>query len=169
MTTETRTIALRRHEFRSSKPFDDVLTAVRSGLGRPDFAALTAELAACEDWDRYRRMVGGQAGSSGLMIFLELDLGDVVRRDPDTSPARAVRIIAGNPVTMESMVRTTPGAGAFAPVTILLFERDGFTVLRYDTIVSAVGDEWTDQARSVGEHLDRDVLDLLDSAAHSTV
>jgi uncharacterized protein (DUF302 family) len=165
MPTDTRTIALRRHEFRTSTPFDDVLAAVRSGLGRPDFAALTAELAEVEDWDRYRRMVGEQSGSSGLMIFLELDLGDVVRRDPDAAAARAVRIIAGNPVTMESMVRTTAGAGAFAPVTILLFERDGLTVLRYDTIVSAVGDEWTEEALSVGEQLDRDVLDLLDSAA----
>jgi uncharacterized protein (DUF302 family) len=161
----TTTVAVERHELVSRRPFDDVLAAVDAGLGHPDFAALTAGLAETNDWDRYRELVAAEAGTSGLMVFLRLDLGAVVAVDPDAHPFRAVRIIAGNPVTMESMVRSTPGAGAFAPVTLLLFEAADGVHLRYDTVTSAVGDGWDPAAKARAADLDAAVLTLLRSAA----
>lgn len=159
-----RTVALQRSETVSDRPFDDVLAGVEAGLGHPDLAALDRRLAATGDWDEYRALVAAEAGSAGLMVFLQLDLGGVVAADPGASPFRAVRVIAGNPVTMESMVRTTPQAGAFAPVTILLFERpDGVHVV-YDTIESAVGDAWAPDALQHGRDLDAAVLTLIGSA-----
>lgn len=157
-------VAVERHDLISARPFDDVLATVCSGLGRPDFPALVARLETVEDWDTYRAAVDTEAGSSGLMVFLELDLGAVVGRDPDAPHFRAVRIIAGNPVTMELMVRSTPQAGAAAPVTLLMFERPDGVHLRYDTAASLAGPELTAEATTVAHALDRAVLSLLRAA-----
>jgi uncharacterized protein (DUF302 family) len=157
-------VALERHELVSDKPFDDVLAAVHSGLGRPNFGEFEEHLAHLTDWDTFKTAVADQAGSSGLLVFLELDLGSVVDRDPDAVGFRAVRVIAGNPVTMESMVRTSPAAGAFAPVTILIFERDDGVHLRYDTLMSGTDGELTDEAREHASALDNAVLALLQAA-----
>jgi uncharacterized protein (DUF302 family) len=161
----TSTVALERHEVISDKPFDDVLAAVRSGLGRVDFGAFQRRLASINDWKAFQAAVAEQAGTSGLMVFLELDLGSVVDRDPEAHGYRVVRVIAGNPVTMESMVRTSPAAGAFAPVTMLIFERDDGVHLRYDTLTSAADGELSSDARQHAEALDAAVLSLLHAAA----
>jgi uncharacterized protein (DUF302 family) len=165
VTAPVRTVPVERHEFLSAKPFDEVLAAVRAGLGHPDFAALEPRLASETDWDSYQATVAAETGTSGLMVFLELDLGGVVMRDPAGNRFREVRIIAGNPVTMSSLARTTPEAGAFAPVTILLFERPDAVHLRYDTLYSSVGDELDVDARAQAKHLDDSVLSLLAGAA----
>jgi hypothetical protein len=88
-----------------------------------------------------------------------------VQRDPDAFAYRVVRVIAGNPVTMESMVRTSPAAGAFAPVTILIFERDDGVHLRYDTLTSAAAGQLSAEALVHAEMLDAAVLSLLRAAA----
>jgi len=158
-------VALERHEFITARPFHEVLSTVRAGLGRPDFAALARRLASLTDWDEFQREVAAEAGSSGLMIFMELDLGSVTTLDPETHGFRATRIVAGNPVTMESMLRTTPGAGSFAPVTLLLFESTDGVHLRYDTMSSAVASELTEDSLPRACALDTAVLGLLREAA----
>ncbi len=165
VTAQTATIALERHEFISDKDFDEVLAALHAGLGRPDFGAFNRQLARLDDWESFKRAVAKQAGSSGLLIFLELDLGSVVARDPEAQHYRIVRIIAGNHVTMESMVRTTPGAGAFAPVTLLIYERDDGVHLRYDALTSAVHGELSVEAYRHAQDLDASVLTLLRASA----
>ena len=165
MTDNVRTVLVERHEFLSTRSFDEVLAAVHAGLGHPDFAALVHRLALETDWDSYQSAVAAETGTSGLMVFLELDLGGVVMRDPAGNRLREVRIIAGNPVTMSSLVRTSPEAGAFAPVTILVFERPDAVHLRYDTLYSSVGDDLDVEARARAKHLDESVLSLLAGAA----
>jgi uncharacterized protein (DUF302 family) len=157
-------VSLERIEFVSSRPFKSVLDAVHAGLGRPDFAAFAGRIARLADWDEFRRAVAAEAGPSGLMVFLELDLGGVVGKDPEATPFREVRIIAGNPVTMESMVRTSPAAGAFAPVTILLFEAADGIHLRYDTLTSAVRGDLSAEAAEHARDLDDSVIALLSAA-----
>ncbi len=158
------TVGLQRHEFVSGAAFDTVRRKIHAGLGHPDFATLQRRLETRTDWASFTELVHENVGESGLMVFLELDLGAVVARIPDTAAYRAVRIIAGNPVTMASMTRTTPAAGAFAPITILVFEAGDGVHCRYDTMVSATSGEITDEARQVAERLDRSVLDLLAAA-----
>ena len=159
------TVALDRHEYVSTAGFDEIHAAVLAGLGRPDFAAFVERIDAIGNWDDFKAAVEAQAGSSGLLVFLELDIGSVIVRDPAAAAYRSVRIIAGNPVTMESMTRTTPGAAAFAPVTILVFEAADGVHLRYDTITSAEGGELSAEAAAIAQHLDEAVLTLLADAA----
>jgi hypothetical protein len=63
------------------------------------------------------------------MRFMELDLDVAFTLDPDADWHRLVQPMAANPVTMRQMTRHVPGAGSYAPVTILVQETiDGRTV-----------------------------------------
>jgi uncharacterized protein (DUF302 family) len=100
-----------------------------------------------------------------LIEFLSLDLGGVLAiRDPDRS-RRMLRIIAGNPVTMSKMTATAPDAGSYAPVTILVMERDGGVTLSYDRVASAIAPYAGQEASAVAQGLDDAVLTLLRDAA----
>jgi uncharacterized protein (DUF302 family) len=162
------TVALERTEFVSRRTFDQTLAGIRVGLGHPRFGEFSERVGAIDDWDEFRLAVEAEAGSSGLIVFLELDLGSVIARDPEATGYKIVRIITGNPVTMESMTRTTPGIGALAPVTILVFEAEDGVHVRYDTITSAIGTEISESASIVARQLDAAVLSLLAAAVDGT-
>jgi uncharacterized protein (DUF302 family) len=160
------TVPIQRVTVRSDRPFDDVVAAVYAGLGRTDdFAGLNRQSLAARDRDEFDAVIEPVAGSSGLIEFLSLDLGGVLAiRDPDRS-RRMLRIIAGNPVTMSKMTATVPDAGSYAPVTILVAERDAGVTLSYDRVASAIAPYAGQEASSVAEALDDAVLTLLRDAA----
>jgi uncharacterized protein (DUF302 family) len=160
----TSTIAVQRHDLVSSAPFDAVLRDVLAGLGRPDFPKFVEHLASIGPWPEYRDAVEAEAGSAGLMVFLQLDVGAVVTRNPEEPSYRSVRLIAGNPVTMSGMAGTAPVAAAFAPVTILVYEAADGVHLVYDTMTSSVPD-LAGHAADTARGLDAEVLGLLRSAA----
>ena len=160
------TVPIQRVTVTSERPFDDVVAAVYAGLGRPhDFAGLNRQSLAARDRDEFDAVIEPVAGSSGLIEFLSLDLGGVLAiRDPDRS-RRMLRIIAGNQVTMSKMTATVPDAGSYAPVTILVAERDAGVTLSYDRVASAIAPYAGQEASSVAEALDDAVLTLLRDAA----
>jgi uncharacterized protein (DUF302 family) len=160
------TVPIQRVTVRSDRPFDDVVAAVYAGLGRTDdFAGLNRQSLAARDRDEFDAVIEPVAGSSGLIEFLSLDLGGVLAiRDPDRS-RRMLRIIAGNPVTMSKMTATVPDAGSYAPVTVLVAERDAGVTLSYDRVASAIAPYAGQEASSVAEALDDAVLTLLRDAA----
>lgn len=164
MTESVWTVPLERHEFVTQSAFADVLERIHGGLGHPDLADLQRLLAMHTDWDTFAAAIQEDVGTSGLMVFLELDLGGVLTRKSPSESYRAVRVIAGNPVTMAAMTRTTPAAGAFAPITVLIFEAHDGVHCRYDTMVSATTGELTNDALVVAKRLDESVLTLLAAA-----
>jgi len=99
------------------------------------------------------------------MQFLLLNLDGALTLDPQASDwagCRLVRLIAGNPVTMGEMTRHVPGAGSYAPVTILIQQMpDGRTRVAYDTVASAIAPHHDAAASEVAQRLDTEVLDLL--------
>jgi hypothetical protein len=160
------TIPVRRVTVRSDRPFDDVVAAVYAGLGTVEhFDGLVRKWSAATDREQFDALIEPVAGSSGLIEFLTLDLGAVLAiRDPDRSH-RMLRIIAGNPVTMSQMTATVPDAGSYAPVTILVMERDDAVTLSYDRVASAIAPYAGQQASAVAAGLDVAVLTLLRDAA----
>jgi uncharacterized protein (DUF302 family) len=160
------TVAVQRVTVRSERPFDDVVAAIYSGLGMVEhFDGLVRRWSAATSRDQFDALIEPVAGSSGLIEFLALDLGAVLSiRDPDRS-RRILRIIAGNPVTMSKMTATAPDAGSYAPVTILVIERDGGVTLSYDRVASAIAPYAGQEASAVAEGLDDAVLTLLRDAA----
>ena len=160
------TVAVQRVTVRSERPFDDVVAAVYAGLGRvEDFGGLVRQSGATRDREEFDAVIDPVAGSSGLIEFLSLDLGGVLAiRDPARS-RRMLRIIAGNPVTMSKMTATVPDTGSYAPVTILVVERDGGVTLSYDRAASSIAPYAGQEASAVAEGLDDAVLTLLRDAA----
>lgn len=165
------TVPVRRVTVSSDRPFDDVVAAVYSGLGRvPDFDKLVERWSAARTRDEFEATVAKVAGSSGLIEFLSLDLGAALTiRDPARG-RRLVRIIAGNPVTMSKMTATAADAGSYAPVTILVAERPGAgiattTTLCYDRVASAIAPYASAEASAVAASLDEAVVTLLRDAA----
>ena len=84
-TSHVSVVALERHELISDKPFDDVLAAVHSGLGRPSLGEFEEQLARLTGWDTFKTAVADQAGSSGLLVFFlsstsdQLSIGTLTR------------------------------------------------------------------------------------------
>ncbi|MGH3639988.1 MAG: hypothetical protein ACRDUX_13280 [Mycobacterium sp.] len=163
--TET-TVPVRRVTVTTERPFDDVVAAVYAGLGRvPEFGGLIEKWSAARDPAEFEAIAAEVAGSSGLIEFLSLDLGAALTiRDPDRG-RRLLRIIAGNPVTMSKMTATVADAGSYAPVTILVAERDPGTTLSYDRVASAIAPYASSEASAVAAALDDAVLTLLRAAA----
>ena len=62
-------------------------------------------------------------GRTGLMLFAEFDLGDILRRETGSNTPKIIRFLVGNPIIMKEMVKHVPDAGSYAPVTVLLDER----------------------------------------------
>ncbi|KAA0086937.1 DUF302 domain-containing protein [Mycolicibacterium sp. P9-64] len=165
-TEEEVTVAVRRVTVTSQRPYDDVVAAVYAGLGRvPDFGQAVRDWYKARDRGEFDALVEPVAGSSGLLEFLSLDLGNVLAiRDPDRS-GRLLRIIAGNPVTMSKMTATVRDAGSYAPVTILVAERpDGVTV-SYDRVASQIAPYAGSEASAIAEALDDAVVTLIRNAA----
>jgi uncharacterized protein (DUF302 family) len=99
------------------------------------------------------------------MKFLRLDLGGVMRRDPEAKAFKIVRIIAGNPLIMKRMVEHVPDAGSYAPVTILVYESQGKVHLCYDSMASLLTRYQNEAALEVAKELDAQVIRLLMDAA----
>jgi uncharacterized protein (DUF302 family) len=164
-TSET-TISVRRVTVTSQRPFDDVVAEVYAGLGRvDDFGALLRSWRVARDRAEFEADVAAVAGSAGLIEFLSLDLGAALAIRAPGPSHRMLRIIAGNPVTMSDMTETVPDAGSYAPVTILIAERDGGVTLSYDCVASAIAPYAGQRASAVAEGLDDAVLTLLRDAA----
>jgi uncharacterized protein (DUF302 family) len=166
-TTET-LLAIRRVTVTSAHSFDDVVAAVYAGLARiGNFAAALADWRNAPDRESFDAAVQPLTGPSGLIEFLSLDHGAAVTvRYPDRG-YRLLRIIAGNPVTMSTMTVTTPDAGSYAPVTILIAERPRGVTLSYDRVASAIAPYGNAEASAVAASLDDAVpLDFVDLRIH---
>ena len=157
-------VVLRRHVFDSDRPFQAVLDGIFGGITRPDIVPLFGELAASTSYEQFSSLVRQAGGIAGLMLFLQLDLDAALALDPHATGQagrRLVRLIAGNPVTMEQMTRHVTDAGSYAPVTILLEQTPGGTRVAYDSVASALAPYRDAAASQVARRLDAEVLGLL--------
>ncbi len=157
-------IPLERLRFPSSRSFDEVLELLSTAIGRPDMAALTGKLGKAESFSEFADLVHGAVGSSDLLEFLRIDLGAALRKDPQIESYRLVRIITGNPLIMKEMTRYVPDAGSYAPVTLLVYEREGRVCICYDSMASFLAPYASAEALKVANELDAKIIELLESA-----
>ena len=59
------------------------------------------------------------------MEFVRFDLSEVLRKEQGTKARQVLRMVIGNPLIMKEMVKVTPDAGSYAPVTVLVDEPTG--------------------------------------------
>ena len=100
------------------------------------------------------RLIDGSAGSTGLMLFLELDHGAVLRKETGLGKPKMVRLVIGNPLIMKEMVKHVPDAGSYAPITILIDERNDGVHLSYDLMASFLASNENAKANAAARDLD---------------
>src|ERR1700723_1301423 len=132
----TKTMAVERVTFVSSRSLEEVLGGLDKGIGRPNFSELGRRMNEAATFSEYEAVIRSVVGSADLMEFMRLDLGSALRKDPAVAAYKIVRIIAGNPLIMKQMTEFVPDAGSYAPVTILVYERHDGVHLSYDTMAS---------------------------------
>lgn len=160
----TKQIGVERISFLSKRSFEEVLRGLDKGIGRPDLAELNRRLGAAASFAEYEAVIQGVVGSADLMEFLRLDQGAALRSDPAVKAYKIVRIIAGNPLIMKQMAEYVPDAGSYAPVTILVYEREDGVHVSYDTMTSYLAVYGNATALKVAGDLDTKVLRLLREA-----
>jgi uncharacterized protein (DUF302 family) len=100
-------------------------------------------------------------GRAGLMIFMVLDHGAILRKETGLDTPKIIRFVVGNPLIMKEMAKHVPDAGAYAPVTILVDERADGVHLSYDRMSSLLAPYGNPDALVVARDLDSKIESLL--------
>jgi pimeloyl-ACP methyl ester carboxylesterase len=79
--------------------------------------------------------------------------------------AFAARLVIGNPLVMKEMAKHVPDAGSYAPVTVLVDEREDGVHLSYDKMVSFLSPYANQDALTIAHDLDHKIVKLLNDAA----
>jgi uncharacterized protein (DUF302 family) len=158
-------ITMERFSLISSKPFEQVLAAVNAGIGHPDMAEFGRSTHEARSFAELKSAVEKGLSKAGLMLFMQLDQGAVVRKETDGETPRIVRLLIGNPLIMKEMAKHVPDAGSYAPVTVLVDERSDGVHLSYDKMASFLAPYGNLDALGVAEDLDNKVETLLREAA----
>jgi uncharacterized protein (DUF302 family) len=99
------------------------------------------------------------------MLFLEFDHGAVLRKETGLNKPKIVRLVIGNPLVMKEMAKHVPDAGSYAPVTILVDEREDGVHLSYDRMASFLAPYKNREALAIAHDLDHKIEKLINHAA----
>jgi uncharacterized protein (DUF302 family) len=162
-----RKFEIERVSVNSSKPFAAVVDAIKTSVGQPDMAEFARAAKGAGAFSELERKVNAGLGRTGLMLFMELDHGAILRKESGQDTPKIVRLVIGNPLIMKEMARHVPDAGSYAPITILVDEPpEGGVRLSYDRMASLLAPYGNADALAVARGLDLKVETLLrDSAA----
>jgi uncharacterized protein (DUF302 family) len=160
-----RQIEIERFSLTTSKQFDKVIAGVNAAVGHPDMAEFGRSTHEARSFADLRSAVEKGLSEVGLMLFMQLDHGAVVRKETGRETPKMIRFVIGNPLIMKEMVKHVPDAGSYAPVTVLVDERADGVHLSYDRMASLLAPYGNRDALEVARDLDRRVEDLLRQAA----
>jgi uncharacterized protein (DUF302 family) len=162
-------IAVERRVLISSRKFEDIIASITEAIGHPDMKAFWKEIAASSTYPEMEAVVQRAVGPSGFMEFTRFDHGQFLKKAQSltgpTATPRIVRIVLGNPLIMMAMAKHVHDAGSYAPVTLLIDERDDGVHLSYDTMASFLGGYGSADALKVARELDTKVEALMTTAA----
>src|SRR5712691_3000476 len=161
----TRRIEMERFSLISSKPFQAVLAALKAAVGHPDMAEFAKATNSGRTFAELEDVIRRGLGETGLMMFMELDHGAILREETGLDTPRIVRLLIGNPLIMKDMAKHVPDAGSYAPVTILLDERPDGVHLTYDKMSSLLAPYGNSEALAVARDLDSKIERLLRESA----
>jgi uncharacterized protein (DUF302 family) len=158
-------IEIERFSLTTSKPFDEVVAGVNAGIGHPDMPEFARSTHEARSFAELESAVEKGLSEVGLMLFMQLDHGVVVRKETGRDVPKIVRFIIGNPLIMKEMAKHVPDAGSYAPVTVLVDERADGVHLSYDRMASFLAPYGNAAAMEVARDLDRKVEKILQQAA----
>ena len=148
----------------SDKPFESALAVIKGGIGDPDMTQLWEQIWSAASFQGVEALVTAALGPTGLMQFGEFDDGGFIRKDRGAGTPQALRLLIGNPLIMKQMTELVPDAAAYAPVTILIDERDGKVHISYDRMASLLAVYNNPGATKIAEALDTKIETLMRTA-----
>jgi uncharacterized protein (DUF302 family) len=163
----TKKIQLERFSIVTTRPFDEVIAHIKRSISLPNLTNFLASMRKAQSIGELESTVQEALGAAGLMLFLEFDHGDIVRKGTGRDAPQIVRLVIGNPLIMKQMAKHVPDAGAYAPVTVLVDQRDDGVHLSYDRMASLLAPYESPEALEVARSLDMKVEELLRQAAGS--
>src|SRR5579862_6255242 len=158
-------IEVERFSLTTSKSFDEVLAGVNAGIGHPDMAEFARSTHEARSFAELKSAIEKGLSEAGLMLFMQLDQGAVLRKETGRDVPRIVRLLIGNPLIMKEMAKHVPDAGSYAPVTVLVDERADGVHLSYDKMASFLAPYANAAALEVARELDTKVERILHQAA----
>ena len=158
-------VKIQRFSLTTSRSFEAVVASLKAGVGRLDLAAFASASKSSGTFAELEEVINRNMGETGLMLFLEFDHGAVVRKETGFAKPKIVRLVIGNPLVMKEMAKHVPDAGSYAPVTVLVDERDDGVHLSYDRMTSFLSQYENPDALKVARELDSKVEKLLNNAA----
>jgi len=160
---------IERFSVTTSMPFEAVVAALKDAVGRLDLVEFTKTSKQAGTFAELKEVIERNPGKTGLMLFMELDHGAVLRKESGLTTPKIVRLVIGNPLVMKEMAKHVPEAGSYAPVTVLVDERDDGVHLSYDRMASLLAPYGNREAIAVARDLDSKIetLLLLDFCARS--
>ena len=161
----TKTIEIERFSVTSSKLFDQVVAAINAAIGHPDMAEFGRLTHEARSFAEMKSAVEKGLSEAGLMLFMQLDQGGILRKETGRDTPRIVRLLIGNPLIMKEMAKHVPDAGSYAPVTVLVDERADGVHLSYDRMASFLAPYANAAALEVARELDGKVEKILQQAA----
>jgi len=158
-------VQVRRISIVSHSPFNEVVQRLSNAVGHPDMKAFHKGIMEAENEAELEQLVQTATGAGELMEFYRFDSGEVLNKRQGEQKIRLMRFLIGNPVIMSKMARTVPEAAAYAPVTILVHEREDGVYLSYDLMESLLATYGSSAALEVAKELDSKIEQLLEMAA----
>lgn len=158
-------VAVERFSLVSPKPYPEILAAIDAALGHPDMREFGANVAAAPSWQQLEHVVLAAVGRSGFMEFARFNLGQILAKEKGPDAPKILRIVLGNPLIMKKMAEHVPDAGSYAPVTILIDEREDGVHLSYDRMASYLAPYGNLAALEVARELDTKIERFLTKVA----
>jgi uncharacterized protein (DUF302 family) len=160
-----RTIKVERFSLTTSKLFDEVVAGISGAIGHPDMAEFGKSTHEARSLAELKSAVEKGLSKAGLMLFMQLDQGAVMRKETGHETPKMIRFIIGSPLIMKEMAKNVPDAGSYAPVSVLVDERADGVHLSYDRMASFLAPYANAAALEVARDLDRKVEKILQQAA----
>ena len=160
-----RKIEMERFSLTTSKRFDEVISSVNAAIGHPDMAEFGRSTHEAHSFAELKSAVEKGLSKLGLMLFMQLDHGAILRKETGHETPKMIRFVIGNPLIMKEMAKRVPDAGSYAPVTVLVDERADGVHLSYDRMASFLAPYGDRYALEVARNLDQKIEDLLRQAA----
>jgi uncharacterized protein (DUF302 family) len=162
---QTRPVNVERWSVTSAESFETILARMEQEIGRPEMRAFWQKAASAGTPAELEGVVNDSIGPSGLMEFVRFDHGGILRKEPGANAGRILRLVIGNPLIMKEMAKHVPDAGSYAPVTVLVDERQDGVHLSYDRMASFLAPYGNSEALKVARDLDAKIEALLTRAA----
>jgi len=159
-----RKIEMERFSLTTSKRFDEVISSVNAAIGHPDVAEFGRSTHEAHSFAELKSAVEKGLSKLGLMLFMQLDHGAILREETGHETPKMIRFVIGNPLIMKELVKHIPDAGSYAPVTVLVDERADGVHLSYDRMASFLAPYGNRDALEVARNLDKKIEDLLRQA-----